>query len=432
MTTTATALGPVVDVLVARPVEDLCVTELQAVLTGVVPQVQRLEGFVSVVCGELQARTGGVLRTEDGGSRSVASWLAEQQRDTPSAAGSVLRTSGLLRSLPLVAAAVLDGVITQRKAAVLTRLVGKIPDEQLREVQPQLVQVATLMNPEELAAWVRHELATHCEPVLDDDAESARRRRFLQTSRDADGSLRGRFLLPPEDAEVFLTVNEPLARRDGLADDRTAGQRRADALTGVHEQVLRHGELPDHGGHRPQINYVLPADWAAKQAERDACPVCFSCPEHRPASFADTVAASLPGHGGIPAEHACATAAWTGPATRAVVEALLCQARISRVLLDSLGQVTGLESLTDTVTRAQRRALAARDVTCATRGCTRPPSMCDAHHLDHLQDGGDTTLDNLVLLCRRHHVLWHLGTISLRDLHVPWHPDATSTGPPQE
>ncbi len=133
-------------------------------------------------------------------------------------------------------------------------------------------------------------------------------------------------------------MNEPLARRDGLADDRTAAQRRADALTGVHEQVLRHGELPDHGGHRPQISYVLPADWAVKQAERDACLGCLSCPEHRPVSFADTVAASLPGHGGIPAEHACATAPWTGPATRGVAEALLCEARISRVLLDSLGQ----------------------------------------------------------------------------------------------
>jgi hypothetical protein len=93
MATTATVLGPVVDVLVARSVGDLCVAELQAVLTGVVPQVQRLEGFVSVVWGELQARTGGVLRTEDGGSRSVASWLAEQQRVTPSAVGGELRTS---------------------------------------------------------------------------------------------------------------------------------------------------------------------------------------------------------------------------------------------------------------------------------------------------------------------------------------------------
>jgi hypothetical protein len=101
------------------------------------------------------------------------------------------------------------------------------------------------------------------------------------------------------------------------------------------------------------------------------------------------------------------------------------------VLLDELGQVTGLEQLTKDVTKTQRRALAARDGGCAARGCTRPPAGCDAHHLTHRADGGETTLRNLVLLCRRHHVLWHLGKITLRDLHIPWHPDATSTGPPQ-
>ena len=87
---------------------------------------------------------------------------------------------------------------------------------------------------------------------------------------------------------------------------------------------------------------------------------------------------------------------------------MLCDARISRVLLDTLGQVRGLEALRDTVTPAQRRALAARDTGCTARGCTRPPALCDAHHL--------------VLLCRRHRVLWHLGRLTLADLHAPWHP----------
>jgi hypothetical protein len=114
---------------------------------------------------------------------------------------------------------------------------------------------------------VRDLIATHVEPVLDDEADDAAGRRFLQTSRDG-GLLRGRFALPVEDGEALLTVLEPLARRDGLGDNRTAGQRRADALVEMSEQVLRHGELPDHGGLRPQLSYVLPADWAARQADR--------------------------------------------------------------------------------------------------------------------------------------------------------------------
>ena len=122
--------------------------------------------------------------------------------------------------------------------------------------------------------------------------------------------------------------------------------------------------------------------------------------------------------------------AWSGPQTRARIEAVLCDARIERVLLDGLGQVRGLESLSDSVTAAQRRALAARDLGCAARGCTRPPAACDAPHLIARADGGATDLHNLVLLCRRHHVLWHLGKTTLADLHVPWlRPDA---GPPDD
>ena len=110
----------------------------------------------------------------------------------------------------------------------------------------------------------------------------------------------------------------------------------------------------------------------------------------------------MPGAGGIRAEQACATAAWSGPQTRSRIEALLCDARITRVLLCPRGQVTGFQPLRDCVTPAQRRNLAARDLHCVVRGCTRPPAMCDAHHLRRRADGGETTMDNLVLLRLSH------------------------------
>ena len=40
-------------------------------------------------------------------------------------------------------------------------------------------------------------------------------------------------------------------------------------------------------------------------------------------------------------------------------------------------------------------------------GCTA--RRCDAHHITHWCDGGRTSLDNLMLLCRRHHRLVHEG-----------------------
>ena len=60
-------------------------------------------------------------------------------------------------------------------------------------------------------------------------------------------------------------------------------------------------------------------------------------------------------------------------------------------------------TLSETNTKNQRRALLARDGGCVTRGRTRSPAFCDAHHLQHREDGGATSLNNLVLLCRYHH-----------------------------
>ena len=36
-------------------------------------------------------------------------------------------------------------------------------------------------------------------------------------------------------------------------------------------------------------------------------------------------------------------------------------------------------------------------------------ARCDGHHVKHWADGGRTALDNLVLLCRRHHLAVHEG-----------------------
>jgi hypothetical protein len=60
---------------------------------------------------------------------------------------------------------------------------------------------------------------------------------------------------------------------------------------------------------------------------------------------------------------------------------------------------------TRTVPPSLRRALDRRDGGCRFPGCTS--RFCDAHHVVHWADGGATRLDNLVLLCRRHHRAVH-------------------------
>ena len=57
--------------------------------------------------------------------------------------------------------------------------------------------------------------------------------------------------------------------------------------------------------------------------------------------------------------------------------------------------------------RKIRKALIARDRTCTADGCDRPHWMCEIHHVIPWAEGGRTDLDNLTLLCSRHHHLHH-------------------------
>ena len=62
---------------------------------------------------------------------------------------------------------------------------------------------------------------------------------------------------------------------------------------------------------------------------------------------------------------------------------------------------------TRTIPPALRRRYA-RDRGCRFPGCENRRFL-DAHHVHHWARGGETTADNLVLLCRRHHRLVHEG-----------------------
>ena len=86
---------------------------------------------------------------------------------------------------------------------------------------------------------------------------------------------------------------------------------------------------------------------------------------------------------------------------------LRCTAGLVAALIDSLGVPLAMGRTIRTANRAQRRALALRDGGCVFPGCGAPVRWCDAHHFVEWPDGGHTDIDNMALLCRRHHGVIH-------------------------
>jgi len=91
---------------------------------------------------------------------------------------------------------------------------------------------------------------------------------------------------------------------------------------------------------------------------------------------------------------------------------LACDASLVTVVEDAVGNVLNIGRKTRTIPPAIRRALTVRDRGCRVPGCCES-RLVDAHHIHHWCDGGETSLENLVLLCRHHHRWLHQGFIAI-------------------
>lgn len=92
-----------------------------------------------------------------------------------------------------------------------------------------------------------------------------------------------------------------------------------------------------------------------------------------------------------------------------VVEQRICESGTTHVTVDRSGNPLDMGREHRLYTPAQRVALAIRDGGCRWRGCDRPASYCEAHHIDPYSQGGRTDIDRGILLCRFHHMNLHHG-----------------------
>ena len=183
---------------------------------------------------------------------------------------------------------------------------------------------------------------------------------------DGGGKLKGRF----DDAAMFdaiATVIDAKAKPLTADDDRRSMvQRQAEALADVCGYVLDHGDVPECGGHRPHLNVLI----RLEDLENRARAACLD---------------------------------FGGPVAPESLRMLCCDAAVVPIVMNGKGQPLDVGRITRTIPDGLRRAVAARDRGCAHPGCGRPASWSECHHILEWEHGGETKLDNLVLLCRLHH-----------------------------
>jgi hypothetical protein len=91
------------------------------------------------------------------------------------------------------------------------------------------------------------------------------------------------------------------------------------------------------------------------------------------------------------------------PISAATARRLACDAEIIPVVFGGPSETLDLGRAERLFNRAQRRAIAFRDGGCTWPGCTAPASWCEVAHIVAWLLGGETNLDNGLLLCPFHH-----------------------------
>ena len=94
------------------------------------------------------------------------------------------------------------------------------------------------------------------------------------------------------------------------------------------------------------------------------------------------------------------------------VRRIACDADLVAVTSDAKGNLLNLGRKHRVVSPQLKRALLARDKCCTYPSCSHEQFL-EAHHVMHWADGGETSLDNAILLCNRHHRLLHEGGFTI-------------------
>jgi hypothetical protein len=302
------------------------------------------------------------------GFHSCTAWLAFTCGLTPRAAREHVRVARDLSALPAIRAAFGRGELSYSKVRALTRAATAETELELLE----LAHNATASQLERTVRAYRSALAVaEGRPAVDP---------FLAWAWEDDGTLSIRGRLAGDEAALFLEAmhrGHQVVRSEQASVVAADGEPAApaatnvDALAAVAEASIS-STGSSSGGDRYQV--IVHMD-ATGRRELDAG-----------LAISDDTARRI-----------------------------LCDAALVPIA-EAGGAPLSVGRRTRTVPAALRRALRSRDGGCRFPGCTHD-RFVDAHHIQHWADGGETSVENLVHLCRRHHRLIHEGGFSVAHEH---------------
>jgi hypothetical protein len=301
------------------------------------------------------------------GARDAGAWLAHRARLDDPVGRRDLATARSLQRHTRVADALRDGTIDRARADVVMRAVDALPDDvapdTLAQAEAHLVGEAAEFNPARLRVLGRRVLSVvapevdeaHEAKLLDDEEARAHAATSLTTRRRGDGMTDIEIRCADAVADRLITYLESLTsprrgHQDGDEPDGTTGSddrrpypQRLGHAFGAFLEAVDPARLPLHGGDATTVMVTIDL-----------------------ATLLGQLGVALIGDQPITAAHA---------------RRLACQAHLVPAVLDGDSQILDLGRSRRLYDHHQRKAMALRDVTCRTDGCTIPAAWCEAHHL---------------------------------------------------
>ncbi|MDP3713578.1 MAG: DUF222 domain-containing protein, partial [Mycobacteriales bacterium] len=372
------------------------------------------------------------------GSRAQWAWLARHsatETSAPMSPGEARRWAKLARGLrarPAVERLLRSARITAAHASVLLtsldlldkRVLGTALNtpEWLVEQEQAFSDLAELTDPLVLQRELSKRLrALAPEPAAQEDRDKVTERKASLTEGFA-GMWNLIGTLDPHSGQVLKAALSAWRRNDQTAGDtRTPAQRDVDALVGIASFWMARTETVTRGRGVQLVVTVPEARLAAHQSQRDLYGVPVTCPDSG-ARLPDPLTEPLFTRDGQLLPHTDTTGTIgseaalppellgdpvppaTYPDGSAVAETslemLLCNATLTRVVLDQEGAVLDVGRGSRVFTHPQWLASMTQwQWRCATDGCQAPADRLELHHALWWRDGGTTDLVNCAPLC---------------------------------